>query len=121
MYDQSQSGKRFRLLTFNSLAWWHSYKAAFMKLYNRFANEFIAPLFHHLYPGGWFFPKPKHFSNVVLMFVRIRLAYDTFKPDLAKALAKEGVKPENRCHLQNMLTMCEYLIPSVHTFHYIYI
>jgi hypothetical protein len=114
MYDTSGKGKAYKKLTFNSLAWWHSYKAAFQKMYHIFAKEFIAPLFHTLFPAGIFFPKPKYLANIIQIFTYIRMAYKSFKPQLDKALNDKRLKPHNRCHLLNLRTLCEFLIPAVH-------
>lgn len=114
MYDTSGKGKAYRRLGFNSLAWWHSYKAAFMKMYQIFAKDFIAPLFHTLYPAGIFFPKPKYLANVIQIFTYIRLSYKTFKPQLDAAFTDKKLKGHNICHLQNLRCLCEFLIPVVH-------
>ncbi len=113
MYDTSGKGKAYKMLTFNSLAWWHSYKAAFLKMYQVFAKDFIAPLFHTLHPAGIFFPKPKYLANVIQIFTYIRMSYPTFKPQLDAAFTDKKLKPHNLCHLQNLRTLCEFLIPAV--------
>lgn len=113
LYDVSGKADIYRKLTFNSLAWWHSYKAACNKLWGRFANEFFAPLFHALDPDGWFHKQNKYLSKTVHVFTMIRVAYPRFRGALKDAMKDRSVRPEGLCHLRNLYTLCEFFIPVV--------
>ena len=58
MYDASGGGKELRTVAYNGLAYWHTMKIAFFKIYEAFANEFITASFHHLYPSFIFYANP---------------------------------------------------------------
>lgn len=113
MYDASGLGAKYRTLTFNGLAWWHTYKAACNKLWQLYAKEFFAPLFHAIDPNGWFFMKQKYLSKIVQLFTLIRLAYPRFRAALQEAIRDRHVTPASKQHLDNLHTLCEFLIPVV--------
>ena len=50
MYDKSNSGIHLRKYVHASLALWHNYKWASAKLLQVFGRDFIAPLFHQIFP-----------------------------------------------------------------------
>lgn len=113
LYDSSGNADKYRKLTFNSLAWWHTYKAACNKLWSRYANAVFAPLFHALDPQGWFFKQNKYLSKTVHMFTMIRVAYPRFRDALKAAIADRTVRAEGKTHLKNLYTLCEFFIPVV--------
>lgn len=113
LYDSTGLAEKYRKLTFNSLAWWHTYKAACNKLWSRYSNDFFAPLFHALDPKGWFFKQNKYLSKTVHMFTMIRSSYPRFKPALTAAILDRSVNPASLTHLKNLYTLCEFFIPVV--------
>jgi hypothetical protein len=113
MYDGSGAGKELRKVTYNGLAYWHTMKIAFFKIYEMFADEFITASFHHLYPGNIFFAKPSYLSAVMVHLTYIRLAYPLFKKQLHAALAKDDLNFEQRVRLSNLKDLCEFFIPVV--------
>jgi hypothetical protein len=113
MYDGSGAGKELRKVAYNGLAYWHTMKIAFFKIYELFANEFMTASFHLLYPGNIFFAKPSYLSSVMVHLTYIRLAYPSFRPQLLAALEREDLTFEQRVRLGNLKDLCEFFIPVV--------
>jgi hypothetical protein len=113
MYDASGGGKELRTVAYNGLAYWHTMKIAFFKIYEAFANEFITASFHHLYPAFIFYAKPSYLSSIMVHLTYIRLAYASFRPYLVAALASGNLSFGQKVHLLNLRDLCEYFIPVV--------
>ena len=113
MYDTSDAGAILRRYTGLSLAWWHSYKWCTKLIMKVFADDFIAPMFHFLFPGREFnVDKSRHTANTVMLSY-IRLAYPTFKDQLSEALTQPTLSLRGKTLLTNLQSLCEYFIPTV--------
>ena len=113
MYDYSGAGAKLRKYTFCSLAWWHSYKWATKELIRVFTSDFIAPLFHHLWPQREFNAKKiSHPANTTYL-TYIRLAYPRFRNDLEAAVAQPGQNARQKALLTNLTDLCQFFIPVV--------
>jgi hypothetical protein len=113
MYDSSGAGVPLRRFTGVSLAWWHNYKWCTKRLIVVFADDFIAPMYHFLYPTtSWNAKNLKHSAGTALLSY-IRLAYPTFRAALRDALSRQTILPHQRQVLTNLLHLCEYFIPVV--------
>ena len=113
MYDRSGGGVVLRRYTGLSLAWWHSYKWCTKLVMKVFADDFIAPMFHFLFPGREFnVDKSRHTANVTILSY-IRLAYPSFKEQLTSTLADPSLSLRGKTLLTNLQSLCEYFIPTV--------
>jgi hypothetical protein len=79
-----------------------------------FKDSLIAPLFHHFYPGHIFFPKPSSLVMVLAFFQWIRLSYPGFKDKLAEVVQRPNVSHLMKVHLQDLMFLCEFAIPTVY-------
>lgn len=113
MYDRSEGGKRLRTYVGCSLAWWHSYKWATKRILIVYANDFIAPLFHYLWPARQFDPMKCSHTSATTILSYIRLAYPGFKNSLQEQLANPIITVRQRTILQNLQHLCEFFIPVV--------
>ena len=95
-----------------TLGWWHCYKQANLLLWRFAAPHFLGPMFHMLVPNSKIKSNPK-LMTIVTYLSYIRLAYPTFRRQLAAALIYPGVTANNKRHLSNLQTLCEYFIPVV--------
>jgi hypothetical protein len=113
MYDPCGIGDQLRTFVFVNLGTWHTYKHASLLVYRRFANVFMAGLYHSLYPNSIFFEKPR-LAACTQMFVMIRMAYPSFKANLEEALTHEDkLLPQSKICLENLKDLCEFYIPTV--------
>jgi hypothetical protein len=114
-YDRSGCGKLYRKYEAVFLGFWHTYKILCQLLFKCFANTFIAPLFHHLYPSTEFFVKPKRLTSIVALMSTIRLSYPLFKDYLEEVLKdKVGKLDESsKLLLLNLKAMVVFFIPAV--------
>ena len=113
MYDASGAGINLRRFTGASLAWWHSFKWCTKMILQVFANDFIAPMFHFMFPTREFsVKKQRHTPNMVYLSY-INLAYPSFKEQLELALEDLTMAPRKRVLLTNLQSLCEYFIPAV--------
>ena len=87
MYDKNNAGQHLRKHVGVSLAWWHSYKWATFRICVVFGSDFIAPLFHHLFPERAFNVKLMPFPAATAILSYTRLAYPAVRDDLKTALA----------------------------------
>jgi hypothetical protein len=117
MYDRDGAAINLRRLTSLSLAWWHNYKWATGRIMVVFGNDFIGPMFHHLFPDrNYDTHKMSHTAKVTYLSY-IRLAYARFKPKLDQALLRGDLTTKRRTILQNLSDMCTYFIPVVILLH----
>ena len=117
MYDRSGGGTRFRTNVSVNPGWWHTYKHAAMKIWERFAPTLIAPLWHHLYPNSQFHIKPSSFPSVQYHFLALHLAYPRIRDKLMAQL--ENGKHGHRRHLngiKDMIFFFEFALPTVPLF-----
>ena len=113
MYDREGYGRNLRKYMGVSLAWWHSYKWATKRILVVFSTDFIAPLYHSLWPEVTFsVDKTSHAAGSTFLSY-IRLAYPSFQKELASALANPVLLPRQRTILSNLLHLCEFFIPVV--------
>jgi hypothetical protein len=117
-FDISDGGCTLRQNASVWLAPWHNYKHAVALVWERYANMLFAPLFHHLYPHNKFiikYPSPQEPTMIMLLVAK---SYPSFRTQLVSALArmkaakKTGYMKYSRL-LQDILTLCEFLIPVV--------
>ena len=113
MYDRSEAGRCLRTYAGCSLAWWHSYKWATKRIMLVYANDFIAPLFHYLFPTRQFDANKCSHTAATTILSYIRLAYPGFKDPLQELLANPTTQRKQRTILQNLQHLCEYFIPVV--------
>ena len=113
MYDSSGIGLRLKERVFVSLGLWHTYKQANLKIYLKYAPTVMAPLFHFLFPGTKFYPKPR-LVQVVTMLTYIRLSYRSWRKTLQQMMQDLLSVPEaSRNQVQNLHWLCEWFIPVV--------
>lgn len=113
MYDTSNAGRRLRRYMGVSLAWWHSFKWATKRIVVTFACDFIAPMFHSLFPTKEINPMKLSHTSACTLLSYIRLAYPSFRQPLEAALANPVLLPRQKEILQNLLYLCEFFIPVV--------
>jgi hypothetical protein len=113
MYDRNGAANNLRLFTSVSLAWWHNYKWATGRIMVVFGNDFIGPMFHHLFPDRHYDTTKMSMSAKATYLQYIRLAYERFKPKLDQALQREDLTTKRRTILQNLSDLCTYFIPVV--------
>lgn len=113
MYDKTDAAKDFRRYCGVTLAWWHTYKWASHKLVNVFAKDFIAPLFHHLFPSTEFNADKMKLSGHTTLLSYIRLAFPSFRQELKLAVSRGDISQRNQILLENLIKLCEYFIPVV--------
>lgn len=115
MYDKSGGGVKLRKFMGVSLAWWHNYKWASNKIWSVFSVEFIAPLFHHLFPSKQFRVDKASHSQITTILSYIRLSYPSFKDKLDALMeTSDMMTVRQRSLLQNLQDLCEYFIPVVY-------
>lgn len=114
---ERDAGEPLRKFISISLAWWHSMKHAVHKVWNEFALEIWAPMWHQLYPSSLFRIKGQHPSDEILHMLYAAHAYDTrLKPILMKmAHASELAKysETNAVMVKDLVFLFEFAIPSV--------
>ena len=113
MYDQSDGAKHLRTYCGLSLAWWHSYKWATKMILKVFATDFIAPLFHQLFPSNEFNVDKMGLPSHTCMLTYIRLAYPSFRTQLVEARSRGNLDIRNQTLLDNLYSLCEFFIPVV--------
>ena len=113
MYDRNGAAHNFKQFTSVSLAWWHNYKWATGRIMVVFGNDFIGPMFHHLFPDRNYDTHKMSLSAKATYLQYIRLAYTQFKPKLDQSLQREDLTTKNRTILQNLSDLCAYFIPVV--------
>lgn len=113
MYDRSDGGKQLRTYAGCSLAWWHSFKWATKRILIVYATDFIAPLFHYLFPDRQFDAMKCSHSAATTILCYIRLSYPSFKQTLIEVLANPLLTVRQKTILQNLQHLCEFFIPVV--------
>jgi hypothetical protein len=88
-------------------------------VWKQYANLLFAPLFHHLYPHNKFIIKYPSPQEPTMFMLFVAKAYPLFKPPLLaamtrlKAKEKSATTDRRKAILQDLLTLCEFIIPSV--------
>jgi hypothetical protein len=113
MYDGSGCGVKFRKFAGVGLAWWHSYKWCTKYIMKVFANDFIVPFIHYMFPTRTVKLESMDHTNHVAYLTYIRLSYPRWKQELAEALAIPTLTVRQKTLLTNMQDLCEYFIPVV--------
>lgn len=113
MYDRSNDTKHLRTFTGVSLAWWHNYKWITSRIMIVFGNDFIGPMFHHLFPDRAYDVKKMSHTAKTTYLSYIRLAYPSFRTQLETVLARQDLATDKRTILQNLSDLCTYFIPVV--------
>lgn len=114
MYDSEGYGRNLRKYMGVSLAWWHSFNWATKRILVVFNTDFIAPMFHSMFPEVTFRVDQTSHAAGCTYLSYIRLAYPSFQQQLAAALAMPLLQPNQRTILTNLLHLCEFFIPVVH-------
>lgn len=78
-----------------------------------FGNDFIGPMFHHLFPDRNYDTHKMSMSAKATYLQYIRLAYPHFKNKLDLALHRGDLTSKRRAILQNLSDLCAYFIPVV--------
>lgn len=120
MYDKSDCCVKLRKFTSVHLAWWHNYKWACKKVFEVFGNDFIAGLFHTLFPSVNFNMKFMSHTSINTYLTYIRLAYPSFRDQLAAALQNVDLPISSKTVLLNLQSLCEFFIPAVVTTVFVY-
>jgi hypothetical protein len=117
MYDQTGGAKKFRETCSVNLGWWHTYKHAAMKLWERFAPSVIAPMWHCLYPNSQFHIHPSSFPSVLYHLLALHLAYPLIKPKLDSVRDKDPEETHRRYinTAKDFTFLFEFAIPTVNT------
>jgi hypothetical protein len=113
MYDGSGCGVKFRKFAGVGLAWWHSYKWCTKYIMKVFANDFIVPFIHYMFPTRTVKLESMDHTNHVAYLTYIRLSYPRWKGELTAALANPLLNLRQRTLLTNMQDLCEFFIPVV--------
>jgi hypothetical protein len=115
MYDRSDGGRLFRTYVSCNLGWWHTYKFVAFKLWQMFAPNLIAPLWHHLYPNSQFHIKPSSFSSVLYHFLALHWSYPSFKDQLNSLLEIPADQTSRRYTntVKDLIFLFEFAIPTV--------
>lgn len=116
MYDRSGAAVQLRKYMGLSLAWWHSYKWATKKIMQVFGKDIIAPMFHHLFPDREYAPDKMKLPAMTTYLSYIRLAYPSFRDELAISLSRRDLTARQSHVLQNLSDLCEFFIPAVREF-----
>jgi hypothetical protein len=95
------------------LALWHNYKWATLKIIEVFGSDFIAPLFHHVFPDRNIDIKKMSLSTATTLLSYIRLAYPSIKQSLSEAMGNDQMTRRSFVMLQNMWHLFEFFIPVV--------
>jgi hypothetical protein len=100
-----------------SLAWWHNYKWATYRILLVFGPDFVAPLFHRLFPDRNFDVRKMSVPSATALLSYMRLSYPAVKVQLADAIKLgNAVNPVQMVLLKNLHDMFEYFIPIVSYF-----
>ena len=114
LYDKNGAGVHLREYMGWSLAWWHNYKWATYRIMHVFGVDFIAPLFHNLFPDRNFDVKKMSVPSATAILSYIRLSYANVKGDLDTAINMGNrVLPAQMILLLNLRDLFEYFIPTV--------
>lgn len=113
MYDKTNGGKTMRLFNSCGMAWWHTYKYASFKLWEFFANDVFAPLFHTLYPGHGFFIKPSSFAMITTHFLLLLKSYPAVRDDLQALTTTPGVSATSAAFGKDLQFLLGTAIPVV--------
>ena len=113
MYDQSNAAKKLRECCGVSLAWWHSFKWATKMIMRVFATDFIAPLFHELFPFNEFSVDKMGLPSQTCILTYIRLAYPSFRDQLSQTRNRGDLSIRNQALLDNLFHLCEFFILTV--------
>jgi hypothetical protein len=115
MYDKTDGGKLLRTTVSVNLGWWHTYKHACLKLWERFAPTVLAPMWHFLYPNSQFHIKPSSFPSVLYHLLALHMAYPKIKPKLD---AQRNLDPDHTHRrfvntIKDFTFLFEFAIPTV--------
>ena len=91
---------------------WHLMKMVNICIWRLYAADFIAPLFHMLFPNAKF-PWSPRMILVSRIFSLIRLTYPSWRAELETALQKEGLDATQKAHMMNLRDLCQWWIPKV--------
>lgn len=119
MYDCTQGGKKLRTYNALSLALWHTFKQTCMLIWQTFANELFAPLWHHLYPGHIFFRKPSSLPSVVSHLLFLHMGCSAVLPDLERLCTANNTSSASKIMAQDLLFLFNVAIPVVMSLQYI--
>jgi hypothetical protein len=116
MYDSSGCMFKFRSYTSVHLAWWHNYKWCTKKIMEVFADDFMAGLFHTLFPAHKFIVKYMSHTTISTYLSYVRLAFPSFRDQLNTAMNDVSITGQYKVVLTNLFYLCEYFIPVVHIY-----
>ena len=117
MYDKSDSGKSLRKYVHVCLAMWHNFKWASLKIVEVFGRDFIAPLFHQIWPDKMIDIKNISLSSATTILSYLRLSYPSFKENLMQSLSNADITAPNKRLLKNLWSLMEFFIPVTHDFY----
>lgn len=117
MYDRSGHGRYLRKYVHLSLALWHNFKWASSRIIQVFGRDFIAPLFHQIWPDRTIDIKNMSHSATTTILSYMRLSYPSFKSELKEQMQTENLSNPKTILLRNLWYLMEYFIPVVHDFY----
>jgi hypothetical protein len=112
-YNVTDGGRLFRKYNSINLAWWHTMKYASMRIWSCFAQHFLAPWWHTMYPSGQFHTHMGKLPPVTGHLLLLHVSYPKFKEKLADAMNTINLAPRYLTYLQDLQFMCEFAIPTV--------
>ena len=113
MYDKTDGGHVLRKFNSFNLAWWHTYKYTSIQIWRAFAQCWLAPWFHDLYPSAQFHKEPKCFAMIVQHFLYLLKAYPSFKDQLTELRLSADITGTHATALADLEFLLEYAIPVV--------
>ena len=116
MYDNTGGGKLLRKYNSCTMAWWHTYKHALMRLWQVFARDVFAPLFHHLYPGHQFFVKPSSLPSIMVHMIYLVMSYPSVKKNIQVLLNDSSLGPSEAAMVADLQYLLSVAIPVVPIF-----
>ena len=117
MYDKSGHGRFLRKYVHLSLALWHNFKWASSRIIQVFGRDFIAPLFHQIWPDRMIDIKNMSHSATTTILSYMRLSYPSFKNELKEQMQTDNLSNPKTILLRNLWYLMEYFIPVVHDFY----
>ena len=90
-------------------------KHAALQVWKEFANDFLAPWWHTLYPGGHFNVKPSSFPSLRVHLLILHHSYPAFKGQLS-TLMQQDLPRSLKNYVYDLEFLFEFAIPTVPNF-----
>jgi hypothetical protein len=113
MYDQTEGGAQLRKYNGCNLAWWHTFKHTAMLIWSTFSCELFAPLWHHLYPGHYFYREPSSLPCVISHMLFLQMSRDAVITDLKVISTDTETGYQSKLMALDLIFILEIAIPVV--------